>query len=89
MGAGISISKLPNSQILICWNHIFNDIKFWINKHGGTSDDRKVYDMDIRALLHCESLDMYNSMYIDLKQKWSESFVCYFDENIADMYSGR
>jgi len=45
--------------------------------------------MDIRALLQCESLDMYNSMYIDLKQKWSVSFVCYFDENIADMYSGR
>ena len=35
---------LPNSKLLICWNHILRDLKFWLSKHGGTPVDLKVYD---------------------------------------------
>lgn len=83
---------LPNSKILVCWNHIFSDIKFWVNKHGGTSDNKKVYDMHVRDLLHSQSRQIFDTKYHELKQSWSEAFLNYFNDNIYDtiiQYSGR
>ncbi|XP_060607618.1 uncharacterized protein LOC132759787 [Ruditapes philippinarum] len=83
---------LPNSKILVCWNHIFSDIKFWVNKHGGTSDDKKVYDMHVQDLLHSQSRQIFDTKYHELKQSWSEAFLTYFDDNIYNtiiQYSGR
>ena len=40
--AGIvnAIAKvLPDSPLLICWNHILRDLKFWLGKHGATLKD--------------------------------------------------
>lgn len=35
---------LPNAHLLICWNHILIDLKFWLSKHGATQKDLAWYD---------------------------------------------
>ena len=34
---------LPNSRLLICWNHILRDLKFWLSKHCATQKDFQFY----------------------------------------------
>ena len=75
---------LPNSQLLICWNHILRDLKFWLSKHGGTVSDMKAYDINVRQLLQCETRDEFDSLFEKLKIKWSEPMVDYFEQNIYE-----
>ena len=84
--------KLENCKILICWNHILNDIKFWLSKHGGKQSDKRVYDAQIRQLMHCETIQEFESSYQRIKKEWSEPFLTYFEENIYETiseYAGR
>ena len=55
-----------------------------VNKHGGTTDDKRVYDMQVRELLHSESVETFERKYLSMKQKWSEAFVTYFDQNLLE-----
>ena len=62
---------LPDAHVLLCWNHIFQDIKFWLKNNRGTLDDKRGYDMNIRTLMNCESLQLFEKKkYEELSQKW-------------------
>ena len=63
--------QIENCNILICWNHILNDITFWVNKHDGKTDDKRVNDMQIHELLHSESVKTFEQKYFSIKQQWS------------------
>ena len=53
---GNSIQKyLPNAKVFLCWNHVKSDVKFWIKKHGGKSDDLVVYLCDIDEISRSDS----------------------------------
>ena len=78
--------------MLVCWNHILNDMKFWLSKHGGKTVYKRVYDSQIRQVLHCSSELEFDKLYNQLKVIWSSAFVTYFEVNIYDSivkYSGR
>ena len=83
---------LPNAQILLCWNHNFRDLKFWLSKHNGKPDDKKAYDLNVRTLISCETKEEFLEKYEQLKQKWSQPMVVYFEDNLFDAileHSGR
>ena len=40
--------------------------------------------MQVRELLHSESIETFEQKYFSMKQKWSESFVRYFDQNLLE-----
>lgn len=63
-----------------------NDIKFWVSKQGGTKDDRTVYETNVRALLQTESVDIFENVYAETKQSWSQSFVNYFEKKSIPHY---
>ena len=83
---------LPNTQVLLCWNHIFRDLKFWLSKHNGTADDKKAYDINVRTLINCETKEQFHEKFEQVKQKWSQPMLIYFEENLLGAileHSGR
>ena len=70
---------IPNAKLFHCWNHIKTDIKVWIKKHGGKSDDLVVYTRDIDKILRAETETEFDSLVGELSQKWSLAFIDYFD----------
>lgn len=36
-------SELPNIALVFCWNHIFRDIRRWLQQHGAPSTDIVIY----------------------------------------------
>ena len=93
--AGIvnAIAKvLPDSPLLICWNHILRDLKFWLGKHGATLKDLQFYDNQVKQLLRCESQNEFEILVEKLKLPWSEPMTDYFEHNIRKtilMHAGR
>ena len=82
---------LPNAQVLLCWNHIFRDLKFWLSKHNAKPDDKKAYDLNVRTL-NCETREHFFEKFDQLKQKWSQPMLVYFEENLLEAildHSGR
>ena len=93
--AGIvnAIEKVfPNAQLLICWNHILRDLKFWLSKHGATQKDLQFYDNQVKKLLQCQSQENFESLIEEIKLPWSTPMTDYFNENLRDTitkYAGR
>ena len=50
---------LPLLCPLLCWNHIRQDIKHWVQSHNGTSDDILVYTDHLLQLLKSENPDEF------------------------------
>jgi len=73
----------PNIKHLHCWNHLFTDIKHWVLKHAGQSQDAAVYIQDVRELIQSRSREEYLSLLPEKSKKWSNSFVQYFHAEIA------
>ena len=38
-GINNATKLIPNLCPILCWNHICQDIKHWVQSHSGTSDD--------------------------------------------------
>ena len=75
-------AQLPNLLIAMCWNHLRTDVKHWVNKHGGRSDDLVVYTKHLEDLLKSETKDEYDTKLKEYKDTWSESFVAYFEDSL-------
>jgi hypothetical protein len=76
--------RLPGWQILHCWNHIKQDLKFWLRKHGGKQDDICIYINDIKQLLQSECVEEFNELCETLSTKWSRAFLHHFEDNLKD-----
>jgi len=57
-------------------------MKLWVLKHGGSNDDKKVYENNIRTLLQCQTELEYNKQCNKFKQTWSIPFIEYFETNL-------
>ena len=82
----------PNAQLLICWNHILRDLKFWLSKHGATPKDVQFYDNQVKQLLQCESLENFESLFEEIRLPWSIPMTDYFNDNLRETiakYAGR
>ena len=73
---------LPNAKRAFCWNHIKEDVKMWLRKNKGTSDDHKGYHQHLKELLKSRSVKEFENKYDDYRQKWSYKFLNYFDKNL-------
>ena len=70
---------IPNLCPILCWNHICQDSKHWVQSHNGTSDDILVYMDHVMQILKSESQDQFEERYITFSAKWSKSFLEYFE----------
>ena len=77
-------TQLPKWTHLHCWNHILSDVKFWVTKHNGTHDDRRVYINNILHILDSTSQNEALRMLQKFELKWSEPFMHYFQDNLND-----
>lgn len=73
---------LPNAQLLLCWNHLKQDVRRWLRSHGANQQDQKVYMDDIDTLLNSDSAQMFDEHYDKLSSNWSQPFKLYVDEHL-------
>lgn len=72
------MTNFPKAKVLRCWNHLFNNIRFWLKNHAGWQLDAKVYCNDCRDLFKCATKEVYTTM-LNLKQGyWDQAFANYY-----------
>ena len=54
--------ECPTWKRYNCWNHLLNNIKFWLRRHGGKNDNILVYRCNIFSLLICASLEKFEEL---------------------------
>ena len=54
-------AEMTNISVVHCWNHIFQDIRQWLKKHGATLEDITQYSDD---LFHSESIMQYEQLFL-------------------------
>ena len=70
---------MPSLQRILCWNHVQQDCRRWLNNHGVTNSTEMAYYLDcVRQLLGCDSEAAYKDLLIDFMSKWSKPFSEYF-----------
>ena len=74
----------PNFKQVYCWNHIRRDLRTWLTGKNASTDDKTVYSNDIMQLMQSDSLDCFTELEAELKLKWSEAMVEYFDNHLRD-----
>ena len=74
--------ECPTWKRYNCWNHLLNDIKFWLRRHGGKNDDILVYRSNILSLLKCASLEKFEELEQNSCKKWSKGFVEYYKNHL-------
>ena len=79
--------NLHNVRRFLCWNHVINAVKFWLRKHGATASEVPVYVSDMRDLFHQESEIKYYERLEELKVKWSEAFLQYYQNELNEKAS--
>lgn len=62
---------IPGFIRLRCWNHTLSAAKFWLKKHGATSQEIPVYMEDLRSLFHASSIEEYQTGLEKLKVRFS------------------
>ena len=65
-------NKLPNINLMRCWNHIIGDIQSWLKQHGEKATDLSFYCDDVRQLFQATSETEYNKLLT--KVKWDNLF---------------
>jgi hypothetical protein len=65
-----------------CHRHLRGDIKRWLDNHGGTKEDRKIYTDEVVELMQCKTLTRFEELLEEKEQKWSEAFHTYFHTKI-------
>ena len=61
-----AIEKVAKNVIVCqCWNHIKQDFKFWLGKHGISGKEKNIYTSDLEAILESENI-------IEFEQKCKE-----------------
>ena len=69
-------NKLPNINLMRCWNHIIRDIQSWLKQHGEKATDLSFYCNDVRQLFQATSETEYNKLLT--KVKWDNLFKEYY-----------
>ena len=83
---------LPGISIVLCWNHLRQDIRYWIKKHGGKSDEISVYAEHLNTLLDCETEEIVQKIFSNHSTTWTSSYLEYFNREIKPSiiyHSGR
>ena len=70
---------LPECPLLICWNHVKRDAKFWLRKHGSTTEEWQVYREHLNDILRSETEEEFNQIIAEHSQAWPEEFLTYFN----------
>ena len=66
------------------WNHLLQDVKYWLRNHGGKKQDEIVYCSHIKDLLESSSVAIFEEKYATFSELWSASFLQYFNANLKD-----
>ena len=69
-------NKLPNINLVRCWNHIIRDIQSWLKLHGGKATDLSFYCDNVRQLFQATSETSYKELLE--KVKWDKLFQEYY-----------
>jgi transposase-like protein len=77
--------NFPNCDVIMCWNHLINDLKFNLQKMGADHSNIAVYVTNIKELLRCNSEDEYTEKKTMLTSKWSKPIVSYFQKLEKDI----
>ena len=64
-------TMLPDCPILICWNHLRGDFKYWLTQNKVPSDNISLYFHQLKQMLHCESEEAFLELSDDLTSKWA------------------
>lgn len=76
---------LPSRNHFYCWNHIKQDIKFWVKKQkNAEKQDYRLYISHTVDLLESESIDDCLEKYKRMSEQWSKNFRAYFETYIFD-----
>ena len=70
---------LPECPLLICWNHVKRDARFWLLNHGSTAKDRQVYRDHLNDILKSETEEDFDQTIEEHSRAWSEPFLTYFN----------
>ena len=78
------IKNCPTWNHFVCWNHLLQDVKYWLRNHGGKKQDEIVYCSHIKDLLESSSVAIFEEKYATFSELWSASFLQYFNANLKD-----
>ena len=62
MGINSGTKLIPNLHPILCWNHICQDIKYWVQSHNGTSADILVYTNHVLQFVKSDSPDEFEKV---------------------------
>ena len=75
---------LPNIKQVFCWNHLRRDLRHWLSTSttNATSDDKSEYGNNLVQLMQCESIEAFEDLEAEMKLKWSNPMIEYFDNRL-------
>ena len=75
---------LPALKNLSCWNHLRQDLRFFLRQCGARPDEISVYGEPFLTILDTEHEDNYEEVCRDQTLKWSEEVVDYFNRELKE-----
>ena len=74
---------VPELKHFLCWNHVLQDCKRWLQQHGAATQTEVSYYMDtVRTLLSQPTDGHYKDALPVAMTKWSQSFSQFFVDTI-------
>ncbi|XP_047124770.1 uncharacterized protein LOC124807179 [Hydra vulgaris] len=75
--------SFPSVSHFLCWNHVLQDSKRWLQLHGvKTKDELAYYTECIQSLLRSDSESSYKDKLITMLSAWSQPFSEYYIKTI-------
>ena len=75
-------AEMTNISVVHCWNHIFQDIRQWLKKHGPPLEDITQYSDDLFILFHSKSKMQYEQQLAVFSKKWDGALQNYYQKEI-------
>ena len=72
---------IPDVNLYMCHNHLIDQIKEWLGKHGGQVDDFGGILRQLSVLLNEEDETRWNYLYNKYRRQWSTPFLEYFQKH--------
>ena len=71
---------VPKLTKFLCWNHIFRDIQFWLQKRQAPARKISLYWSwdDISQMFHSSSEAEYSERLEDYRRTWDSAFHQYY-----------
>ena len=77
-GIGNTTKLIHSLSPLLCLNHIWQDIKYWVQNHNSTSDDILCSKDHILQLLESKNPHEFEENYVAFSFKCGKGFLEYF-----------